>query len=128
MNSMTACVFVYGASWQLLGPQELCDLVRGVTGWDMNMDELLLVGERSVNMQRIFNNCEGIDRSQDTLPKKFFKKALKGGRSDGLRLDQKQFELAREEYYRQSGWDVTTGIPTREKLQELGLSWAVKLL
>ncbi|MEN8188858.1 MAG: aldehyde ferredoxin oxidoreductase family protein [Thermodesulfobacteriota bacterium] len=128
MNSMSVCVFVYGASWQLLGPQELCDLVKSVTGWDMSIDELLLVGERSVNMQRAFNAREGFDRKQDRLPKKFFTKALKGGKSDGLFVEQKEFELALEEYYQQSEWDVTTGIPTKKKLKELDLSWVADLL
>jgi aldehyde:ferredoxin oxidoreductase len=27
-----------------------------------------------------------------------------------------------DEYYRARGWDVETGLPTREKLEELGLA------
>ena len=128
MNSVNVCVFVYGASWQLLGPQELCDLVKSVTGWDVSIDELLQVGERSVNMQRAFNAREGIDRKLDTLPEKMFNKALKGGKSEGLFVDRQQFESALDEYYRQSDWDVETGIPTRYKLEELDLSWVADQL
>lgn len=128
MNSVNVCVFVYGASWQLLGPKDLCHLVTSVTGWDVSIDELLQVGERSVNMQRAFNAREGIDRKQDTLPEKMFNKALKGGKSDGLFVDRQQFESALDEYYRQSDWDVETGIPTRYKLEELDLSWVADQL
>jgi aldehyde:ferredoxin oxidoreductase len=52
-----------------------------------------------------------------------FKKALKGGPSDGFKVDQAQFEAALDEYYRQNGWDVETGIPQRHKLEELDLAW-----
>ncbi len=128
MNSVNVCVFVYGASWQLLGPQELCDLISGVSGWDMSIDELLQVGERSVNMQRAFNHREGIGREQDTLPDKMLNKALKGGKSNGLFVNRQQFAAALDEYYRQNGWNEKTGIPSRDKLEELDLSWVADQL
>jgi aldehyde:ferredoxin oxidoreductase len=129
MDSVNVCQFVYGASWQLFGPEELRDMIAGVTGWtDISIDEILEVGERRLNMLRAFNAREGIDRTQDTLSEKLFKKALKGGRSDGLQLDRAQFEHALDEYYRQSDWDVETGIPTRYKLTNLELAWVADQL
>ena len=98
-------------------------LVRAVTGWKVTIAELLTVGERRLNMMRVFNSREGIDRKQDTLPEKFFKQALKDGPTDGWKLDQAEFETAKEEYYRQSGWDVTSGLPTPQTLDRLGLEW-----
>ncbi len=124
MDSVNVCQFVYGSAWQLFGPQELRDMIAGVTGWaDISIDELLLVGERRVNMMRAFNAREGIDREQDKISDKLFKKALKGGKSDGLKLDEEQFARALDEYYRQNDWDVETGVPTRHKLAELDLAW-----
>jgi aldehyde:ferredoxin oxidoreductase len=123
MDSVNVCQFVYGPAWQLYGPQELRDMIHYVTGWDVTIEELLQVGERRLNMMRAFNAREGIDREQDKLPEKMFKKALKGGASDGVSLERDQFEAALDEYYRQNDWDVETGIPTRYKLEELGLSW-----
>jgi len=35
---------------------------------------------------------------------------------------------ALDEYYRQSDWNVETGIPTRYKLEELDLSWVADQL
>jgi len=81
------------------------------------------VGERRVNMLRAFNAREGIDREQDKLPEKFFEQALKGGRSDGFKLDRDEFDAALDSYYRQAGWDVETGNPTRQKLESLDLGW-----
>jgi aldehyde:ferredoxin oxidoreductase len=123
MDSVNVCQFVYGPTWQLYGPDELRDMIHFVTGWDVTIAELLEVGERRLNMLRAFNAREGIDRSQDNLPEKMFKKALKGGRSDGLKVDQAQFETALDEYFRQNDWDVETGTPTRYKLEQLDLAW-----
>ena len=72
---------------------------------------------------RAFNAREGIDRRRDTLPEKFFKKALRGGASDGLKLDREEFEAALDTYYQQSGWDVESGVPTRPTLERLELGW-----
>ena len=36
-------------------------------------------------------------------------------------IDEKKFEQMKDEYYTLRGWDKTTGVPTREKLEELGL-------
>lgn len=74
-------------------------------------------------MMRAFNAREGIDRNQDKLPEWFFKKALKGGASDGWKIDEREFEAVLDEYYYQSGWDVKSGPPTREILEKLGLGW-----
>jgi aldehyde:ferredoxin oxidoreductase len=79
-------------------------------------------------MMRAFNAREGIDRAQDKLPEKFFKKALKGGVSDGWRVDRVEFEGALDKYFELCEWDVETGVPTRAKLEDLGLDWVADQL
>ena len=128
MDSVNVCQFVYGPAWQLYGPEELRAMVEYVTGWDVTIDELLQVGERRLNMLRAFNAREGIDRSQDRLPEKMFKKALKGGPTEGIKLDRAEFEQALDEYFRQNDWDVETGVPTRYKLEQLELAWVADQL
>ena len=128
MDSVNVCQFVYGPDWQLLGPAELVQMVNCVTGWNVTIDELLTVGERRLNMLRAFNAREGIDRADDKLAEKMFKKALEGGPSDGLVVDRTQFEGALDEYYRQNDWDVETGNPTRHKLEALDLAWVADQL
>ncbi|MBW2056697.1 MAG: aldehyde ferredoxin oxidoreductase family protein [Deltaproteobacteria bacterium] len=123
MDSLNLCQFACGPAWQLYGPEEVVKMVRAVTGWDVTVDELQKVGERRLNMLRAFNAREGINRNQDRLPEKFFKRPLKGGPSDGFKVERDQFEAALEEYYRQAGWDVKTGTPTRQTLERLGLGW-----
>jgi aldehyde:ferredoxin oxidoreductase len=48
---------------------------------------------------------------------------LRGGASDGLSVSRQELEEALDMYYEMCGWDVTTGTPTRGKLEELGLGW-----
>jgi aldehyde:ferredoxin oxidoreductase len=128
MDSVNVCQFVYGPAWQLYGPQDLRDMIEYVTGWDVTIAELQEVGERRLNMLRAFNAREGMDREQDKLAEKMFKKALKDGPSDGIAVDRAQFEAALDEYYRQNDWDVETGAPTRHKLEALDLAWVADQL
>lgn len=121
MESASLCVFAWGSAWQLYGPQQAIELIRSVSGWEVDMKELLIVGERRINMMRAFNAMTGFDRSGDQLPIKFFK-PLVGGPSDGVALDREEFEKALDEYYRQSGWNQE-GCPTEETLERLGLGW-----
>ena len=125
MDSLNLCQFVYGPAWQLYGPEDMVELVRAVTGWeDVNFEELQKVGERRLNMMRVFNAREGIDRKADVLPKKLFK-PLKGGVSDGWQLDRDEIEAALDKYFEFCGWDIETGVPTKAKLEELDLGWVV---
>lgn len=116
------CQFVWGPAWQLYGPKEAVELMRSVTGWeDFSLDELLQIGERRVNMMRLFNISEGLNSQQDTLPKKFFAPLRGTGPTAGVAIDPEELEQAKRIYYRQSGWDEETGVPGKQKLTELGL-------
>jgi aldehyde:ferredoxin oxidoreductase len=129
LDSLNLCQFVFGPAWQLFGPNEMVETVRAITGWtDVDLDELQKLGERRLNMLRAFNARDGIDRQQDNLPEKFFKKALKGGVSDGWKIDRVEFEAALDKYFELSEWDVETGVPTHAKLEELGLGWVADQL
>jgi aldehyde:ferredoxin oxidoreductase len=128
LDSLNLCQFVFGPAWQLYGPSDMVETVRVITGWDdVDLDELQTVGERRLNMMRAFNAREGLDRGADRLPEKFFK-PLKGGVSDGWKLDRDEFESALDRYFVMCGWDVKTGVPKRAKLEELGLDWVADQL
>jgi aldehyde:ferredoxin oxidoreductase len=124
MDTMGICQFVFGPAWQLLGPQDMADLLAAATGWDITVDDIQEYGRRRLNLMRALNAREGLSREKDTLPKKLFDQALSGGgRSDGIQLDRKEFESGLEMYYQLAGWDVQTGVPTRVTLQDVGLEW-----
>ena len=127
LDSVNMCQFVFGPAWQLYDPQDLLAAVQTITGWDVTLDELMAVGERRLNMLRAFNAREGIGRADDRLPKKMWK-ALEGGPTDGWKLDPGEIERAKDIYYAMAGWDIESGVPTRDKLTELGLEWVADLM
>jgi aldehyde:ferredoxin oxidoreductase len=125
VDSISVCAFIFGASFQLYTPEQLVQTINAVMGWNVDMKEILEVGERRLNMLRAFNSREGVGRESDTLPKKMFKRPLKGGRSDGYVLNEEEWEAALEDYYRLCDWDVETGHPSLKKMESLGLGWVV---
>ncbi len=125
LDTAALCQFVWGPAWTLYGPDETVEFVRAATGWeDFTLDELLEIGERRLNMLRLFNAREGIGRQADRLPKKFFRALSGDGPTAGVSLTEAELETAKDEYYRQAGWDTGTGYPKRTTLKRLGLEWA----
>ena len=127
LDSVNVCQFVFGPSWHLYDAQQLAEMVSLVTGWDVSVDELLEVGERRLNLLRAFNAREGIGRDADRLPVKMYR-ALQGGASDGIALTHVEIEKAKDVYYQMAGWDVSSGMPTHAKLEEIGLGWVAALM
>jgi len=125
MDSINVCQFVYGPAWQLYGPNQLVDLARAVTGWDISLWEMMKVGERRLSMMRVFNAREGHKREQDVLPPKLYQ-PRQGGPSDGMSIDPADLERAKDIYYAMAGCD-SQGVPTRGKLEELGIGWVADL-
>ena len=122
LDSAALCQFVWAPAWCVYSPQETVDLIQAVTGWgDFSLDELLAVGERRINMMRVFNARLGLDRKADQLPPKFFKPLIGTGPTAGVALSSEEIEAAKDEYYRLAGWDVATGNPTAETLARLAI-------
>ena len=93
-------------------------LIEAITGMDVTPMEVEAIGERIINLERIYDIREGVRREQDTLPERFLKEPLKIGTSAGHVIE---LESMLEEYYNVRGWDKKTGIPTAKKLEELDL-------
>jgi aldehyde:ferredoxin oxidoreductase len=126
LDSVGVCSFVWGSAWGLYSPSQLVAAMRAVTGWDVSLWELMKLGERRLNMMRVFNAREGLGRKDDWLPDKCFQPKV-GGPSDGLSVDADELRVAIDQYYAMAGWD-DDGVPTRGKLMELGLDWVADLL
>jgi aldehyde:ferredoxin oxidoreductase len=105
--------------------EDVVAAVRAATGWDVTVDELLEIGERAVNMARLFNNGEGFTRADDRLPGRLHS-PLEGGPLTGRSIDRDAFEAAITRLYELKGWDPATGVPTPERLRQLGLEWAAE--
>jgi len=126
LNTAGVCQFVWGPAWQLYDPNQLVDMVRAVTGWNVSLWELMKAGERSLNMTRAFNAREGFTSAEDKLPPKLFQ-PLVGGPSEGFVVTEEEMAAAIPTYYAMCGWDAE-GRPTRAKLEELGIAWVADKL
>ena len=125
-DSLCLCQFVWGPCWQLYGPSDLVDLCRSGLGWETSLYELMLVGERRINMMRFFNSREGFTREDDALPERLFK-PLPDGPSEGVALNKEDFESAKDLYYKFAGWDRKTGNPNDYTFKKLSLDWLLRV-
>ena len=105
--------------------KEEAEALKLATGISWDEDSLRLAGERIQNLMRCYNVLHGISKKDDTLPERMLKEPNPSGTGKGnvCRLDEML-----DEYYELRGWDVKTGIPSRERLEKLGLHDAVKKL
>ena len=117
------------AYWQLLSSAGLCslyaqfdalpvvELLRPVTGWDMDWEEGLKAGRRILTLRQAFNVREGLTPDDFRLPKRF-EEPLSAGPMVGHDVP---FAHMRADYFRALGWDPQSGRPTPETLADLGL-------
>lgn len=113
-----ACTFPAVLGW--LSLEQMGKLLSAATGLPEYADLgfLLAAGERVYNLERLFNIREGFGRKDDTLPKRMLTEPLKKGASEGEMV--RKLDTLLDEYYQARGWD-SQGIPTPQKLKELGL-------
>jgi len=109
-NSAVMCNFYPADGDQLL------KLLRLVTGWDMDIEELVQTGERIFTMMRLLNLKLGYDTKNEGLPLLVLK-PLEGA-TEGHVPD---IEAQLQTWYKYRGWDRKTGRPPKDKLEKLGL-------
>jgi aldehyde:ferredoxin oxidoreductase len=108
------CMCKFGRYGGIMVEQTIAYL-NGATGWDMAPEEFMKTGERIFNLKRMYNVRHGVSRRDDTLPSRILTKRRGGGTSE-----LPPFGSMLSDYYKVRGWDEL-GIPTAEKLTELGL-------
>lgn len=110
VNSTVNCLFTTFA----LGADDYAKMLSHITGWDLSTDEVMKIGERIYNLERLIMNKYGFDGKDDTLPKRLLNEPLPEGAAKGHVVE---LDKMREEYYKIRGW--VDGRPTQEKLKEL---------
>jgi aldehyde:ferredoxin oxidoreductase len=120
-NCLTMCTF---PGWHV---HDLTEMVRAATGWDVTTYELLKVGERAMTLARTFNMREGFTVEDDALCPRSYGPTTNGALSEGG-IDMEELRQAMHHYYVMMGWERETGVPTMEKLEELGVGWAAAYL
>ena len=105
------CLFVGAESLTT----DLLPALNAATGINYTADDIIEVGERIWNLERLFNNRAGLTRADDSLPKRLLEEALPDGPSKGVTVHLDQMLPT---YYAVRGWNEE-GEPTPEKLKAL---------
>ena len=114
-NPLGLCKFLIKTQ---VGPSHLCAWLQGATGWEFTPAQLLQVGERIFQLQRLINVRLGVGRDDDTLPARFLEQPRPDGSAAGSLPDLDGMLV---EYYALRGWDEQ-GAPRQETLEHLGLA------
>ena len=126
MDSLNLCILAWGPGWHLYGPKELILILRHGLGYETSMTDLMLCGERRLNMMRYFNYLAGIRPAKDdVLPERCYE-PLPDGKNAGLKIDKAEMDAARQLYYDFIGSDPVTGRPYDHTLRRLSLQWMTK--
>jgi aldehyde:ferredoxin oxidoreductase len=115
IEALGLCVFPY--MFLENGLEVFTEFYNAVTGAKYSMEETYRMGERIFNLERMFNTRLGFSRKDDYLPPRLTEEPHPEGNGEGNVVP---LQIMLDEYYELRGWTVD-GIPTPEKLKELGI-------
>jgi aldehyde:ferredoxin oxidoreductase len=119
IDSLIICKNAKGTFYKDL--EDMAKLYNNVTGAEMTSQDLALAGERIQALAKLINIREGLSRKDDTLPWKVMNLPIPDdGPVKGAVVTQDELDLMLDDYYSSRGW-ILEGVPTKEKLQQLGL-------
>ena len=107
-------------NWPLMGLKfnNFVPMVNSCLGTDYRADDLLTIGERIWNQEKLFNMRAGFDHTHDTLPERFVKEVIPGGPAQG---QISKVDEMLPKYYELRGWSEK-GEPRLETLEALELT------
>jgi len=112
-NSLTWCFFYFFSDVNLT---DQINILNAITGWDVTPEEAQKIGERIVCLQQIFNLENGlVPEKENVMPERLAIPHKEGGAAGQV----PPWQAILKEYWETKSW--VKGIPTRDKLKELGL-------
>ncbi len=112
IDSAGLCLFTSFA----LGAPHYAAMINAATGTNYTPAELLEVGERIYNIERMFNKAAGMKPEDDTLPKRLLEEPIPDGPSKG---EVSKLHILLPQYYELRGWEKA--FPTEATLKRLDL-------
>ncbi len=114
MNTSGACIFAAdGLNFRWI------EVMKAITGWDLNVENLILTGQRIDTMLHLFNLREGFKPSDYVMPPRVSgNPPLTAGPLKGVTVD---LEELKRQFYEAMGFDFSTNSYRRERLEQLGL-------
>ena len=115
IESLGLCMFPY--MFLENGLEVFTEFYNAIIGEKYSMAETYRMGERVFNIERMFNCRLGFSRKDDYLPPRLTSEPHPEGVGEGNVVP---LQVMLDEYYRLRGW-TADGVPTPEKLRELGI-------
>jgi aldehyde:ferredoxin oxidoreductase len=115
VDSLGICTVVRGSMDFRENPQS--DVMEAVTGYGFTT-ELMDIGTRIYNLERMILNREGVGRQDDQLPERITSEKVPSGPIKGKHLTREMYNEMLDEYYRERGWNED-GVPAKETLESL---------
>lgn len=126
LDSLILCKFLRRALADVHA--EAAEMLRAVTGAEMDADEVRAAARRIVLLKRLFNEREGWTPAEDTLPARFFEAPLPGGAAAGARLSREQLAAMKRAYHAARGLAEDGSVPAQAiaaaGLDAFGVGWA----
>lgn len=97
--------------WGTISYEIMAELLTIVTGEEWTVEDMGKVGRRVINIARAYNQREGFNRKQDTVPKRVVRDALEHGPAAGQVIPPEAFEDMLDQYYEVMGWDKNGMMP-----------------
>lgn len=98
--------------WGTITYEIMAEMLTMITGEEWTPEEMGDVGRRVLNIGRAFNQREGFNRANDTVPKRVIREALGGeGPAAGQKIPQEAFEDMLDQYYEVMGWNKDGTMP-----------------
>ena len=104
---------------QQFGRFPMLELLEATTGWKLSTKDLLKIGLRVQTLRLAFSLREGVNPYFISLPGRAWGEIPhnKGPHKDKI-IDYRGMIRG---FYEYMGWNIETGIPSKEKLDEVGL-------
>lgn len=117
VNSGGMCQFIM----MMANTSKMPEWFNAVTGWDMDLDEMMNVGERIANLRMAYEVREGENPRLRPVPTRVSGVTNEGttaGPLAGVKLDTERLEI---DFLTACDWDIDTAKPSAAKLESLGL-------
>ncbi len=125
-DSLTRCKFNRMTHFTMKDPleaEEVASILSAATGLEWTGKELMKIGERIYNIEQAFGVREGISRKHYYPPWRLANEPIADGPKKGSIVTREQWDEMFDNYFKLRGWDIATAIPTRARLEELGLKY-----
>ena len=110
------CLFIFSPG-NVYSFDEITEMVNAATGFNYSFEDLMEIGERSIQLQRKLYLDQG---GTDAQFRPFLSKEIPRGPSKGAHIKKADFDNARRHYYAIMGWDEA-GYPESSTLKRLGI-------